>query len=134
MIMFTRRAFLGAAAAATALFKQIKLAAAAESRSLPSGKPPVAVSSANGLRAVARAAERMRAGSDPLDAIVEGVNLIEDDPDDMTVGLGGIPNEDGVVQLDASVMHGPTARAGAVASLEGIKNPSRVAKLIMETT
>jgi len=52
----------------------------------------------------------------------------------MTVGYGGVPNEEGVVQLDASVMHGPTARAGAVAALEGIRHPARVARLVMETT
>ncbi len=95
---------------------------------------PVAVASANGLRAVTRAVERMRAGADPLDAAIEGVNIVEDDPNDMTVGYGGVPNEDGVVQLDACVMHGPTARAGAVAALEGVKNPTKVAKLVMETT
>lgn len=93
-----------------------------------------AVSSSNGIRAVALAAEKMRAGEDPLNAAIAGVNVVEDDPDDMTVGYGGVPNEEGVVQLDASVMHGPTGRAGAVASLEGVKNPTRVAKLVMETT
>ena len=93
--------------------------------------PPVAVSSSNGLRAVARAVERMAAGADPLDSAIEGVNIIEDDPNDMTVGYGGVPNEEGVVQLDACVMHGPTAKAGAVAALEGVKNPTKLAKLIM---
>jgi len=102
------------------------------SKTAPSA--PVAIASANGLRAVARAVEAMRAGADPLDAAIAGVNIIEDDPNDMTVGYGGVPNEDGVVQLDSCVMHGPTARAGAVAALEGVKNPSKVAKLVMETT
>src|SRR5215471_19715145 len=94
----------------------------------------VAISSSNGLRAVALAFERMRAGADPLDAAIAGVNLVEDDPADMTVGYGAIPNEEGVVQLDASVFHGPTGRAGAVAALEGVKNPSKIAKLILEHT
>src|SRR4029077_4187959 len=85
-------------------------------------------------RAVERAVKGMIAGEDPLDAAIAGVNIVEDDPEDMTVGYGGIPNEQGVVQLDACVFHGPTARAGAVASLEGVKNPTRVAKLVMETT
>src|SRR4029077_20416942 len=85
-------------------------------------------------RAVERAVKGMIAGEDPLDAAIAGVNIVEDDPSDMTVGYGGVPNEEGVVQLDSCVMHGPTARAGAVASLEGVKNPSRVAKLVMETT
>jgi len=66
--------------------------------------------------------------------VIAGVNIVEDDPDDITVGYGGLPNEDGVVQLDASVMHGPTHNAGAVAALEGIRNPSKVAKLVMERT
>ncbi len=95
---------------------------------------PVAISSRNGMRAVARAMEVIQQGGDALDAVIAGVNLVEEDPDDMTVGYGGIPNEDGVVQLDASVMHGPTGRAGAVAALEGIKYPSKVARLVMERT
>ncbi len=122
----TRRDFLGAAAVA---------AAAATARpSRAATRSPVAVASANGLAAVARAVERMKAGADPLDAAIAGVNLVEDDPNDMTVGYGGVPNEDGVVQLDACVMHGPTHRAGAVAALEGVKNPTKVAKLVLETT
>jgi N4-(beta-N-acetylglucosaminyl)-L-asparaginase len=90
------------------------------------------ISSGNGLRATEKAMELMRQGSDPLDAVVAGVNIVEEDPNDTSVGYGGIPNEDGVVELDASVMHGPTHRAGAVASLRNIKTPSKVAKLVME--
>jgi len=71
---------------------------------------------------------------DTLDAVVAGVNIVEDDPKDQSVGYGGLPNEEGVVELDASVMHGPTHRAGAVASLHNIKNPSLVAKVVMERT
>jgi len=95
---------------------------------------PVVISSANGERAVKRAMELLKQGADPLDAVIAGVNIIEDDPNDITVGYGGLPNEEGVVQLDSSVMHGPTHNAGAVAALENIKNPSRVAKLVMERT
>jgi len=123
--MISRRNLLGTAAAAAALSK----VAAAQKQARP-----LAISSANGLRAVERAVKGMTAGEDPLEAAIAGVNIIEDDPNDMTVGYGGVPNEEGVVQLDACVMHGPTARAGAVASLEGVKNPSRVARLVMETT
>jgi N4-(beta-N-acetylglucosaminyl)-L-asparaginase len=99
-----------------------------------SGRRPVVIASANGLEATARAMDLIRRGEDALDAVVEGVSLVEEDPSDRTVGYGGLPNEEGVVQLDASVMHGPTRGAGAVASLEGIKTPSRVAKLVMEQT
>jgi N4-(beta-N-acetylglucosaminyl)-L-asparaginase len=95
---------------------------------------PVVVSSANGLRAVEKAWSILEKGADPLDAVISGVNLLEDDPEDVTVGYGGIPNEEGVVQLDASVMDGRTMKAGAVGALEGIKNPSKVARLVMERT
>ena len=95
---------------------------------------PVVISSANGLKATERAMEMLRRGEDTLDAVVAGVNLVEEDPNDRSVGYGGLPNERGVVQLDASVMHGPTRGAGSVAALEGIKTPSRVAKLVMERT
>src|SRR5687768_17233204 len=73
-------------------------------------------------------------GADPLDAAVAGVNVVELNPEDQSVGLGGLPNADGVVQLDASCMHGPTRRAGSVAALEGIATPSLVAKAVMDHT
>ena len=92
------------------------------------------ISSANGWDATRLAYEQIVAGVDPLDACVAGVNLVEADPEDTSVGLGGLPNEAGVVQLDAAVMHGPTHQAGAVAALEGIRYPSRVAQLVMEQT
>jgi N4-(beta-N-acetylglucosaminyl)-L-asparaginase len=100
----------------------------------PQGGVFRAISSGNGLRAVNRAVELMKQGVDTLDAAIAGVNINEDDPEDDSVGLGGLPNEDGVVELDSCVMHGPTNKAGCVASLRNIKNPSRVAKLIMERT
>lgn len=95
---------------------------------------PTAIASANGLACCAKAVELMAAGQDTLDAAIAGVNLVELDPKDNSVGYGGLPNEDGVVELDASVMHGPTRRAGAVASLRNIKTPSKVAQLVMEQT
>ncbi len=95
---------------------------------------PRIVSSTNGLRGVARAFEMMQRGDDTLDAIIAGVNIQELDPDDDSVGLGGLPNADGVVQLDASCMHGPTRRAGAVGCIEDIATPSLVAKAIMDYT
>jgi Asparaginase len=94
----------------------------------------VVISSANGLQACAKAMQMIQSGADTLDAVIAGVNIVELDPEDNTVGYGGLPNEDGVVELDASVMHGPTRRCGAVASLRNIKTPSKVAKLVMEQT
>jgi N4-(beta-N-acetylglucosaminyl)-L-asparaginase len=73
-------------------------------------------------------------GADPLDAIVAGVQVVELDPTDQSVGLGGLPNEEGVVQLDASCMHGPTKRAGSVACIEDIATPAAVAKAVLEYT
>ena len=95
---------------------------------------PVAVSSANGLGAVQKAFDLLLQGADTLDAVIEGVKIQELDPNDDSVGYGGLPNADGVVQLDASCMHGPTKRAGAVGALEGIKTPSEVAKLVLKYT
>lgn len=95
---------------------------------------PVAVSSANSLAPVTRTIELVTRGTDTLDAAVEGVKIQELDPNDTSVGYGGLPNEEGVVQLDASCMHGPTRRAGAVAALEGIKTPSEVALLVLKYT
>jgi len=95
---------------------------------------PVVVSSGNGLKATAKAMEMIQQGSDALDAVIAGVNIVEEDPNDRSVGFGGLPNEEGVVELDSSVMHGPSGRGGAVACIRNIKNPSKVAKLVMERT
>jgi N4-(beta-N-acetylglucosaminyl)-L-asparaginase len=95
---------------------------------------PLVITNSIGLPAVKKAYELITTGADALEAAIAGVNLIEDDPKEHSVGLGGIPNEDGVVELDAGCMHGPTHRAGAVAALRNIKNPSQVARLVMERT
>jgi N4-(beta-N-acetylglucosaminyl)-L-asparaginase len=109
----------------------------------PSGTAqPVVIASSNGnwfknggtQTCVEKAWIAMMAGSDVLDALVEGVNIVELDPGDYTVGYGGVPNADGVVQLDSSCMHGPLKRAGGVASLEGVRTPSRVAREVMNQT
>lgn len=73
-------------------------------------------------------------GGASLDAVVAGAQVVELDPEDTSVGYGGLPNEDGVVQLDASVMSGKHRKSGAVASLEGVKTPSAVAQLVLERT
>lgn len=127
----TRRAFLAGGVAAGALARETK---GVEDQSPSPASRPKAIASDNGLGAVTKAVELLQGGADPLDAAIAGVNLVEDDPADHTVGLGGIPNEDGVVELDSAVMHGPTANGGAVASLRNIRNPSKVAKLVMERT
>ena len=111
-------------------------AAALSGTATAAAAPPrnIVISSANGLRACARAMEMLAEGRDTLDAVVSGVNIVELDPEDNSVGYGGLPNEDGVVELDASVMHGPSRRAGSVASIRNIKTPSNVAKAVMEQT
>jgi N4-(beta-N-acetylglucosaminyl)-L-asparaginase len=95
---------------------------------------PVVISSGNGMKATAKAMEIMRGGGKPLDAVIAGVNIVEEDPNDSSVGYGGLPNEDGEVELDASVMDGLTCRCGAVGGLQYIKTPSKVARLVMERT
>src|SRR6202047_5371827 len=98
------------------------------------GKRPIIISSANGVNALGRGMEILKKGGDTLDAVVAAVTIVEDDPNDDSVGYGGLPNEEGEVELDASVMHGPTGRAGSVASVRRIKNVSRLAKTVMERT
>ena len=103
---------------------------------------PVVISSANGnvyknggdATGVQKAFTLMVAGGDVLDALIAGVNIVETDPEDTSVGYGGLPNAEGVVQLDASCMHGPRRQAGGVAALEGVRTPSLVAKAVMEQT
>ena len=98
------------------------------------GKRPLIISSANGVHALDKGMDILKKGGDTLDAVVATVTVVEDDPNDDSVGYGGLPNEEGEVELDASVMHGPTRRAGSVASVRRIKNVSRLAKTVMEKT
>jgi len=98
------------------------------------GQRPLIISSANGLHALDKGMDILKKGGDTLDAVVAAVTVVEDDPNDDSVGYGGLPNEEGEVELDASVMHGPTHRAGAVAAVRRIKNVSRLAKTVMENT
>ena len=139
----SRRDFIGASAAsaaglmlprsASALSPSAPLDAAATLAKPIAGRPAV-IASANGIKGVKIAYDMMVGGADPLDAAIAGVNTVELDPTDQSVGLGGLPNADGVVQLDASVMHGPTKRAGSVAAIEDIATPSLVAKAVMDYT
>ena len=84
--------------------------------------------------AITRAFRGISSGEDVLDAIVAGVNIPELDPEERGIGYGGLPNADGVVQLDSCLMHGPKKWAGGVAGIEGVKTPSLVAKAVAELT
>jgi len=103
---------------------------------------PVVIASANGnkfknggdMTCVEKAFSMMTQGSDVLDALIAGVNIVELDPLDTSVGYGGLPNADGNVQLDSCCMHGPKRRAGGVAALEGVRTPSLVAQAVMDQT
>jgi N4-(beta-N-acetylglucosaminyl)-L-asparaginase len=139
-----RRDFMrtGAVAGLTLAAPRIKAANEAPTIFIQNGIKPVVVASANGNRfkhdgnetSVQKAFSMITRGVDVLDAVIAGVNICELDPLDDSVGYGGLPNADGVVQLDASCMHGPTRRAGAVGAVEGVRTPSLVAKAVLENT
>jgi N4-(beta-N-acetylglucosaminyl)-L-asparaginase len=138
-----RRDFMATTAAAGLMAAAAPLSASGgPSVRVQGSTRPVVISSANGHRfrnggtktCVETAFEQMMGGTDVLDALIAGVNIVELDPEDTSVGYGGLPNADGVVQLDSSAMHGPTKRAGAVACIEGVKTPSLVAKAVLEHT
>ena len=137
-----RRNFLTAAGAGALATPSLLALAEAPQVLTKSDTRPVVISSANGniskdaagLTCVAKSFQMITGGADVLDAVVAGVNIVELDPEDTSVGYGGLPNADGVVQLDASVMHGTLKKAGAVACLEGVRTPSLVAKAVMEET
>jgi N4-(beta-N-acetylglucosaminyl)-L-asparaginase len=127
-----------AAGASKVFARTIPADAAARSLSMPvapaQGTRPIIISSANGLHALDKGMDILKKGGDTLDAVVAAVTVVEDDPNDDSVGYGGLPNEEGEVELDASVMHGPTHRAGSVASVRRIKNVARLAQTVMEKT
>src|SRR5437870_3286441 len=131
----TTAAGIAAAAAPRAVFGQAPAVK-------PGGVTPVVISSANGNRfknggtqtCVEKAFSMITGGSDVLDALVAGVNIVELDPTDDSVGYGGLPNAEGVVSLDSCCMHGPKKRAGGVAEIEGVRTPSKVAQLVMDET
>ena len=127
---FLRKATLTGAAAS--ILPHVAGATAENRNRPPSAGNPIAMASGNGRRALEVVMEMIDQGSDALDAVIAGVNTVEDDPTDTSVGYGGLPNEDGIVELDAAVMHGLTCRAGAVAAIRNIRNPSKVARVIME--
>jgi N4-(beta-N-acetylglucosaminyl)-L-asparaginase len=136
----TRREFVHAGAASLAVAREA--VAQGPTILVPGAVKPLVIASANGNHytnggrqtAVAAAFARIASGGDVLDAVVEGVAVNELDPEDDSVGYGGLPNADGVVQLDACCMHGPKKRAGGVACLEGIRTPAQVARLVLHST
>jgi N4-(beta-N-acetylglucosaminyl)-L-asparaginase len=135
---FVRAGLLTGVAAATAGEGVLAQAPAVKR----SSARPVVIASSNGNRfrnggdrtCVEEAFRLLVSGSDPLDAVIAGVNIVELDPEDTSVGFGGLPNADGIVQLDSCCMHGAKRRAGGVASLEGVRTPSLVAKAVMDQT
>ena len=146
-VKLNRREFITAATAAVAVTalgtaQTPKAQAQAPALLIPKGVPPVVIASSNGHKyknggdatCIERAFRMMADGADVLDSLIAGVNIVELDPEDSSVGYGGLPNADGVVQLDSSCMHGPKKRAGAVACLEGVRTPSLVAQKVMDET
>ncbi len=126
---FSRRSFLGLAAASVPLARAPFHVGSRRRIALPA-----AVSSANGLHSVEIAVQKMIDGLPPVDAAVLGVEPVENDPKDDSVGYGGLPNADGVVELDSCVIDGPSCLAGAVGALQNIKNPAQVALKVMRHT
>ncbi len=144
---FVKTAAAGAAVAATPAGLAATTSTPSEARARP-GAPavhlrrarPLCVSDVSSIRyrnggpesAIERAFRGITEGEDVLDAIVAGVNIPELDPEERGIGYGGLPNADGVVQLDSCLMHGPRKWAGGVAGIEGVRTPSLVAKAVAE--
>lgn len=145
--MITRRDFLKSTSCAMAAAPVVTLADAQNHARAPElliqrTVKPLVISDYSGWEfknggaenAVERAFRLITEGNDVLDALMAGVNIPELDPLETGIGYGALPNADGVVELDASCMHGPKKRAGAVASLQGVRTPSLVAKAVMDHT
>ena len=136
---FVRTSVLGAVAAGVgtrAHGENSKPGTGSQEHDAPSGsyKRPIIVCANNGYAYLEDAFAFLKGGGDTLDAALRVVKGPEDDPNDTSVGLGGIPNEEGVVELDACCMHGPTRRAGSVGGVRNIKNVSLVSKAVMNHT
>jgi N4-(beta-N-acetylglucosaminyl)-L-asparaginase len=140
--MKRREFMIGSAAASMAIASAHKTKAGAPTMLIPAAVRPRVISSSNGnlfknggdVTGVQKAFAMITQGADVLDAVIAGVNIVELDPLDDSVGYGGLPNAEGVVQLDSSCMHGPKKQAGGVASIEGVRTPSLVAKAVLEQT
>lgn len=139
----SRRDFvISSAAAGIAASTPVTAKAQAPAAKIRPGVKPVVIASRNGftmknggdISCVETAFERMAKGEDVLDSLIAGVNIVELDPEDTSVGYGGLPNADGIVQLDSCCMHGPRKQAGGVAAIEGVRTPSLVAKAVLDHT
>ena len=139
----SRRDFvISSAAVGIAASSPMTAKAQAPATKINPGVKPVVIASRNGITSknggdiscVETAFERMAKGEDILDSVLAGVNIVELDPEETGVGYGGLPNADGIVQLDSCCMHGPRKQAGGVAALEGVRTPSLVAKAVMDHT
>ena len=141
-VRVTAAASLTAALPAPALALGTEPAPRAPELLIRSAVRPLVIADASGIQfknggtesAVERAFRLITEGRDVLDALIAGVNIAELDPEETGIGYGSLPNADGVVQLDASCMHGPKRRAGAVAAIEGVRTPSLVAQAVMDQT
>jgi len=143
-VSFSRRDFvktsvLGAVAAGVAANAAVPEAPADSSQqghasNNDPGKRPIIICANNGFAYVEAAYAFLKGGGDTLDAAIQVVKGPENDPNDDSVGFGGLPNEEGVVELDSCCMHGPTRRAGSVGGVRNIKNVSMAAKAVMEHT
>jgi N4-(beta-N-acetylglucosaminyl)-L-asparaginase len=130
---FSRRDFLTTAVVGS-LALGVEGQDSPDKKSQPSGKRPIIICAGNGFEHLDDAFAFLKNGGDTLDAAIKVVKPVEDDPNDDSVGYGGLPNEEGVVELDACCMHGPTRRAGSVGGVRNIKNVSLVAKAVIEHT
>ncbi len=131
---FVKTSVLGAVAAGVGANAVPEALADGQQSSSQTLKRPIIICANNGYAYVEAAYAFLKGGGDTLDAAVRVVMGPENDPNDDSVGLGGLPNEEGVVELDACCMHGPTRRAGSVGGVRNIKNVSLAAKAVMEHT
>jgi N4-(beta-N-acetylglucosaminyl)-L-asparaginase len=134
---FSRRDFIATTAVGSAsLALDLQGQTKPDTNSIPTAKPkkPIIISAANGYNYLDRGYAVLNGGGDTLEAVMQVITGPEDDPNDDSVGLGGLPNEDCVVELDACCMHGPTRMAGSVAGVRDIKNVSLLSKAVMEHT
>src|SRR5216683_469138 len=140
--MKRREFMIGSAAASVAIASARKAKAGAPTVLVSASIKPLVIASSNGnkfrnggdVTCVQKAFAMITQGADVLDAVIAGVNIVELDPLDDSVGYGGLPNAEGVVQLDSSCMHGPKKQAGGVACIEGVRTPSLVARAVSEQT